>query len=120
MPRLTALDSSMNGLWPLATVACLGLGSYRVLNGSLSVGGLVAFMWYVQWVIHRSARFQTINPKFNKALYLWNALTNCWRCIRKTVKLLMKEASKSIYALRMYPTTIKLEIVRGSAKSIYR
>lgn len=49
---LTALDSNMDCLWPLATVACLALGSYRVLNGDLSIGGLVAFMWYIQWVIH--------------------------------------------------------------------
>ncbi|MGV8050426.1 MAG: ABC transporter transmembrane domain-containing protein [Anaerolineaceae bacterium] len=46
---LTALESSMDVLWPVATVLSLAFGSYRVLTGNLSVGGLVAFMWYVQW-----------------------------------------------------------------------
>ena len=65
---LSALDSSMNGLWPLATVACLGLGSYRVISGDLSVGGLVAFMWYVQWVIHPISQISTYKSQIQKSI----------------------------------------------------
>ena len=47
-----SLDNLTQALWPVATVVCLGLGGYRVSTGNLSPGGLVAFMWYIQWVIH--------------------------------------------------------------------
>jgi len=47
-----SLDNLTQALWPVATVVCLGLGGYMVSTGDLSPGGLVAFMWYIQWVIH--------------------------------------------------------------------
>jgi ABC-type multidrug transport system fused ATPase/permease subunit len=46
------LDNFLDALWPLATVLCLSVGGYRLLAGDLSLGSLMAFMWYVQWVIH--------------------------------------------------------------------
>lgn len=46
------LNSITEALWPVATVLCLTFGSYRVIHGDLSMGGLISFMWYVQWVIH--------------------------------------------------------------------
>ncbi|HEY3316246.1 MAG TPA: ABC transporter ATP-binding protein [Bacillota bacterium] len=48
----SGLSSAMDALWPLATVVSLGLGGYRTMTGHLTVGGLLAFMWYVQWVLH--------------------------------------------------------------------
>lgn len=65
---LSALESSMNGLWPLATVVCLGLGSYRVIQGNLSVGGLVAFMWYVQWVVHPISQISNYKSQIQKSI----------------------------------------------------
>jgi len=47
-----SLDNLTQALWPVATVVCLGLGGFMVSTGDLSPGGLVAFMWYIQWVIH--------------------------------------------------------------------
>lgn len=46
------LASMTNALWPIATVISLGVGGYRVLNHELTIGGAMAFMWYVQWAIH--------------------------------------------------------------------
>lgn len=46
------LSSMLDALWPIATVISLGLGGYRVLQGDLSIGGLIAFMWYIQWAIN--------------------------------------------------------------------
>ena len=47
-----SLDNLTQALWPVATVVCLGLGAYQVSTGDLSPGELIAFMWYIQWVIH--------------------------------------------------------------------
>lgn len=46
------LTSVLDALWPIATVVVLAMGGYRALNDHLTLGGLVSFMWYVQWAIH--------------------------------------------------------------------
>lgn len=48
----SVLSSLLDILWPVATVIALGLGGYRVSVGHLTIGGLVAFMWYIQWAIN--------------------------------------------------------------------
>lgn len=53
----SALSSLLNMLWPIATVITLGIGGYRVSSENLSIGGLVAFMWYVQWAINPVSQF---------------------------------------------------------------
>lgn len=53
----SALSSLLDILWPIATVITLGLGGYRVSTGQLTIGGLVAFMWYIQWAINPVSQF---------------------------------------------------------------
>ena len=96
---LSALESSMNGLWPLATVACLGLGSYRVIQGDLSVGGLVAFMWYVQWVVHPISQIANYKSQIQKSIvsleridellgwYPGDCEPSCQESFKKTLRL---------------------------------
>lgn len=64
----SSLDSFIKLLWPLATVVCLILGGYRVMVGRLSPGGMVAFMWYVQWVIHPISQLATYQAEIQKSL----------------------------------------------------
>lgn len=64
----SALTSLVDALWPMATVTCLLLGGYRVIAGQLTPGGLMAFMWYVQWVIHPLSQIASYQAEVQSSL----------------------------------------------------
>lgn len=64
----SGLSNFLDALWPIATVLCFILGGYRVLNGDLSTGGLIAFMWYVQWIIHPISQISNYYAEVQKSI----------------------------------------------------
>ncbi|AZR74388.1 hypothetical protein BBF96_13925 [Anoxybacter fermentans] len=64
---ISGLNNFTEALWPLATVVCLILGGYRVLTGNLTTGGMIAFMWYIQWVIHPISQIANYYAQIQKS-----------------------------------------------------
>jgi len=70
----SALSSLLDILWPIATVITLGLGGYRVSTGQLTIGGLVAFMWYIQWAINPVSQFAVYKNQIQIASVSYNRI----------------------------------------------
>ncbi|MBS3938648.1 MAG: ABC transporter ATP-binding protein [Peptococcaceae bacterium] len=64
----SAVDSTIDALWPLATVICLLVGGHRVIEGYITLGHMVSFMWYVQWVIHPISQLAVYKSEMQKSL----------------------------------------------------
>lgn len=71
----SALSSLLDILWPVATVISLGLGGYRMLTGNLSIGGLVAFMWYIQWAINPVSQFAVYKNQIQTATVAYERIS---------------------------------------------
>ena len=70
----SALSSLLDILWPIATVITLGLGGYRVSTGQLTIGSLIAFMWYIQWAINPVSQFAVYKNQIQIASVSYNRI----------------------------------------------
>lgn len=75
----SALSSLLDVLWPIATVVTLGLGGYRVSTGQLTIGSLVAFMWYIQWAINPVSQFAVYKNQTQIALVSYNRINQLFQ-----------------------------------------